>query len=306
MRYVCFSASVGAVSRCLGFFFLSMLLLLAPSAGAQDAAPDYPPAGPPAVFQDRIPAGQLSFLSGFSGQTTKEAMKDKRFRVLIKAVTPRTEYHYGRDMSLTDTIETMLDGGPLPVDVRDSRYVTVTSRGGPYLRGRGFLWFDMQEGIGLGGVFFSPTNGEPAPTLAIFSRQLRQDALGLSQLPLAFQEDLNQWSAVSGVPPIPVLYFIPNNGKKYPLVHDEDYCVRADGAPEPVKAECLQMDADASEVDMNAAYFMNEVHNAANGTAWMLEPDQIAWIGVRDRTCGVTLACRIHITRVRTRVILRH
>jgi hypothetical protein len=301
----CVSAGVGAIYRCLGFSLLTIFLLQAPGVGARDAGPDFPPPGPPAVFQDRIPAGQLSFLSGLSGQTTKEAMKDKRFRALVKAVTPRTEFHYGRDMPLTEALEAALDGGPLPVEVRDSRYVTVTGRGGPYLRGRGFLWFDMQEGIALGGFFFSPVNGEPTPTLAIFSRQLRQSAMGLSQLPVAFQADLNQWSAISAVPPIPVLYVIPNDGKKYPLLHDEDYCVHAADAPEPVKAECLQMDAEAAEVDMNAAYFMKEVHNAANGTAWMLEPDQIAWIGVRDRTCGVTLACRIHITRVRTRVILR-
>lgn len=44
---------------------------------------------------------------------------------------------------------------------------------GPCLRGRGFLWFDLDEGIVLGGFYFTPTNGEPTPTLTVFSRQLK-------------------------------------------------------------------------------------------------------------------------------------
>jgi uncharacterized protein YecT (DUF1311 family) len=64
------------------------------------------------------------------------------------------------------------------------------------------------------------------------------------------------------------------------------------------------MNADGADADMNAAYFMQETHNAANATAWMLEPDQIAWLGVRDRTCGIGLVCRIQFTRERTRRLI--
>jgi hypothetical protein len=49
---------------------------------------------------------------------------------------------------------------------------------------------------------------------------------------------------------------------------------------------------------------MQETHNQANATARMLGGDQVAWIGVRDQTCGVALGCRIGITRQRTRVLL--
>jgi uncharacterized protein YecT (DUF1311 family) len=64
------------------------------------------------------------------------------------------------------------------------------------------------------------------------------------------------------------------------------------------------MNAEAADADMDAAYFMQQTHNAADATAYMLGPDQVAWIGVRERTCGSALSCRIRITRERTRVLV--
>ena len=258
------------------------------------------PPAPPVEFAGRIPQAQLAFLNDYANQTSKELWKDKRFKALLKQITPRTTYHYGRDMSLSDALEEMLTGSPLPVDVRDGRYVMVTSRGGPILQGRGFVWFDMRDGVGLGGVYFHPVNGEPTPTLAIFSKQLQTDVLGWSQLPRAFEESVGEWSRSSGVPLITVSYFIPDNGKKYPLIHDQEYC-----APDAVTDLCQQRDADAADADMNGAYFMSETGNAANATAWMLGPDQVAWIGMRRSTCGGSLRCQIVVTRRRTRVLLR-
>jgi uncharacterized protein YecT (DUF1311 family) len=269
--------------------------------GVQDAQAAPPPPPPPAEFLNRIPQGQMAFLNDYANKTSKELWKDKRFRELLKAITPRTTYHYGHDLALSDALEDMLTGDPLPVDVEDGRYVLVTSRGGPYLRGRGFVWFDMQEGIGLGGVYFHPVNGEPTPTLAIFSKQLKTDALAWGQLPRAFEQDVAGWSRTSGVPMITVTYFIPENGKKYALIHDEDYCAPGAEADDL----CQQRNADAADADMNAAYFMDETGHAANATAWMLNPDQTAWIGMRQSTCGVSLNCRIVLTRRRTRVLLR-
>jgi uncharacterized protein YecT (DUF1311 family) len=235
----------------------------------------------------------------------KDVRKDKRFKVLMKAAIPRTVYHYGRDMPLDETVETLLDGPPLPVDVREGRYAMVASHGGPYLAGKGFLWFDMQEGIALGGVYFHPVNGEPTPTLAIFSRQLTDTALEMGQLPVAFQLDLAQWMLVADPKYVSPRYFIPENGKKYVLVHDEDYCANPVDAP-PVKPEnCERLNAEAADADLNAAYFMAQTHNAANATAWMLGPDLVAWIGLRENTCGPAgWACRIRITRQRTRALL--
>ncbi len=278
-------------------------------APAPDSQPALPPPGPPppANFQNLIPADQLGFIKDYANQPAKTLLKDKRFHSLMKQAISRTEYHYGRDMSLSDAVQTVLDGSMQPVLVRDGRFVTVAGSNGPYLGGRGFLWFDLQTGVALGAFYFHPTNGEPTPTLTVFSRQLSNRELSMGQLPEPFAEDLEQWAAGARVPEVTPRYFIPENGKKYVLEHDEDYCWHPPGAPEPDPGDCQQMNASAADDDMNAAYFMQETGNAANATAWMLGPDQIAWLAVRDRTCGPNaFSCRIRITRERTRVILGH
>ncbi len=225
----------------------------------------------------------------------------------MKQAISSTEYHYGRDISLSDAVQTVLDGSMQPVQVRDGRFVTVSGSNGPYLGGRGFLWFDLQTGVALGGFYFHPTNGEPTPTVTVFSRQLIDRDLSLGQLPEPFVEDLEQWAANSRIPEITARYFIPENGKKYVLEHDEDYCWGPSGEPAPDRDECQQMMADAADDDMNAAYFMQETGNVANATAWMLGPDQIAWLQVRDRACGPrAFSCRVRITRERTAVLTGH
>jgi hypothetical protein len=279
----------------------------APPPGPAAQQTSQPAPAPPYVqLQNLIPAGQLAFLNGYAGRSTKELMKDKQFKALLKQTIPRTEYHYGRDMPLADAVDIALSGSPLVVGVRDGRYVLVSGRQGPYLHGRGFLWFDMQEGVALGGFYFSPVNGEPSPTLTIFSRQLIEKSLALGQFPTAFIEDLQQWTMVSSVPEISPRYFIPDNGKKYVLEHDADYCWHADGAPAPPQDQCMQANLAAANADMDAALFMQETHNAANATAWRLNPDQMAWLSVRDTTClgPNALGCRVRVTHERIRVIL--
>jgi uncharacterized protein YecT (DUF1311 family) len=68
----------------------------------------------------------------------------------------------------------------------------------------------------------------------------------------------------------------------------------------------MQGNLAAADADMHAAYFMKETHNAANATAWMLDPAESAWLAMRDRTCiGPNgLGCMIRMTRERVRVIL--
>jgi uncharacterized protein YecT (DUF1311 family) len=224
----------------------------------------------------------------------------------MKLTVSRTEYHYCRDMSLSEAVETILDGSTLPVDVRDGRFVTVSGNNSPYLAGRGMLWFDIQTGVAFGAFHFHPTNGEPTPTVTVFSRQLTDHELTMGQFPEPFVEDLEQWADAARIPTITPRYFIPENGKKYVLAHDEDYCWRPPGAFPADPDACQQMNANAADDDMNAAYFMQETGNAANATAWMLGPDQVAWISLRDRSCGNGLACRIRITRQRTQVLMGH
>jgi hypothetical protein len=274
------------------------------AAQQPDAQPAPPP--PPANFQNPIPSAELSYFTAFDGHPTKELMKDKHFKDLLKSEIPRTEYHYGRDMPLDDALKSALDGSPQPVAIRNGRYLLAAGAEGQYLSGRGFIWIDLEQGIFLGGFYFHPTNGEPTPTLTVFSRQLNDTELAMSQLPPEFAADLSQWSLVEHVPQISPRYFIPANGRKYALLHDESYCETAPGTAAHAPDACANLEQQAADADMNAAYFMQETNNAANATAWMLGPDQVAWIGLRERTCGNGLACRITFTRQRTRVLLGH
>jgi hypothetical protein len=310
MRFVPNSLRFGALVSSLAVtaqILIAGLVLLSNAAaqdgaGPPDAQPGPPP--PPVAFESTIKPEELAFLKDYEGKPTSELRKDKRFKKLMNQITPRTEYHYGWDMPLSEAVDQTLDGPPLPVDVRDGRYVMVGANTGSFKGGRGFAWFDLQAGVGIGGVYFHPTNGEPTPTLAIYSRQIRATDLGISQLPEAFVEDLAQWSLVTRARTVSARYFIPDNGRKYVLLHDEDYCAHPEIAPAQPDGGCEQLNADAAVADMNAAYFMQETGNLANATAWMLGPDQVTWIGVRARTCGGVLGCQIRMTRARTRVLI--
>jgi uncharacterized protein YecT (DUF1311 family) len=259
-----------------------------------------------AIFQKTIPGGELAFLKQFEGAPSNELVRDKQFRKLMRSVLPDCVFHYGQDMPLSDAMDMVLKGSPYPVRIRDDRYLLVWGRSGPYLGGRGFIWIDLQDGIALGGFYFHPTNGEPTPTVNIFSKQVKEEALKMSQLPPAFVEDVNQWSVESRIPPVTTRYFITGSNKKILLEHDEDYCAPATGVAPP---DCQQRNADAADIDLNAAYYLEQTNYVTNATAWMITgADQVAWLQLRDNTCRVgpdPLRCRIRLTRERTHVILR-
>ena len=245
---------------------------------------------------------QMAVLQGLSGATTNDAMKDKQFRKLMKSFVPDCEFHYGRDMSLTEALDDVLKGSKTPVQIRDGRYFTVSGAMGPYLAGRAFLWIDMKEGIGLGGFYFHPTNGEPTPTVAVFSRQVKEKVIGMSDLPSAFADDLGVWAQGSRIPAVTTRYFLTGTNKRILLEHDEDYCAVGSS----MGSDCQQMNADAADEDEVAAYYLKQVNYATNATAWMIGPDQTVWLGVRERTCGGVLdplGCRIRVTREHVRVI---
>jgi hypothetical protein len=260
-----------------------------------------------AMFQPLIPPGELSFLSQFDGAPSNELYRDKQFRHLLKSIVPGWMFHYGRDMSLPDALDAVMQGSSTPVEVREGRYVLLSGSMGAYLGGRGFVWVDMQDGIGLGGFFFRPTNGEPTPTLTVFSRQVREDALELSQLPPAFAEDMRRWQAESRVPLLTTRYFIGDVRERVLLEHDEDFCSYLPGVHGPPPDECEQMNADAADSDMNTAYYLEQVHYATNATAWMIVgADETAFIELRDSRCRRgpdPLACRIRMTRKQVRVV---
>ena len=182
------------------------------------------------IFRNLIPGSQLAFLDQFNGAPSGDLVADARFRKLMGAFVPDCMFHYGRDMPLDDALNMVLPNSRVPVRVRDGRYLTVSGNLGPYLGGRAYLWIDLREGIGLGGFYFRPINGEPTPVLNVFSRQVRDEPLAMSQLPPAFAEDLSEWSAQAGVAPLLARYFITGANRKILLEHDEDYCARAGGA----------------------------------------------------------------------------
>lgn len=255
------------------------------------------------LFRNPIPAEQLAFLNHFAGSPSGQIIRDKQYKKLMHTVIPDWMFHYGWDIRLPDALNKVVEGSKLPVEIREGRYVVVSGRNGPYLKGRGMMWIDVQEGIALGAFYFHPTNGEPTPTITVFSNQVQQDSLLMSQLPPAFAQELRQWSAESGIPPVTTRYFIGGVNKKVLLEHDEDYC-----APEQIIA-CEEMNADAADTDLNAAYYLEQTNYATNATAWMIVgPDQVAWIQTRNNECGTGpdwLPCRIRLNREQIGVIVR-
>lgn len=266
-----------------------------------------------ALFQDPIPPSYLGFLAQYDGAPAGALYHDKQFRVILKYNVPDCMFHYGRDMPLRDALDMVFPGSTAPVQIRDNRYVFVASHRGPYLAGTAFLWIDMQSGIFLGAFYFHPTNGEPTPTVAVFSRQvrIRDKSLDISQLPPAFVEDLAAWSSASYIPPLTTRYFLTGLNKRILLEHNEDFCAvdtAPNGAPPPPPDACEQMNADAADLDLNTAYYLQQVNYATNATAWMINgPDQVAWVELRDNTCRAgpdPLGCRIRMTRQRTHIIV--
>lgn len=258
------------------------------------------------VFVSRIPADQMAFLNGLAGMTSNEVIQNKQFKRLMKYFVPNCEFHYGRDMGLDSALHMVIEGSGVPAQIRDGRYFTIAGSQGPYLGGRAMIWIDMKEGVGLGAFYFHPTNGEPTPSVAVFSRQVKDKALGMNDLPPAFAEDLAAWAGGSRVPALTTRYFLTGSNLRVLLEHDEDYCSGANLNLVPEGEQCEEMDADAADLDEVAAYYLDQVHYRTNATAWMIGPDQQEWLVVRDRTCGgVTdpLGCRIRVTREHTHII---
>jgi uncharacterized protein YecT (DUF1311 family) len=270
----------------------------APKKAAYDAA----------IFQPTMTSDQIAFLKRIGHVQTAVVAENSDFHKLLKSVVPNCMFHYGRDMPLMDALDTILEASTDRAEIRDSRYLILTGDRGPYLQGKAFLWFDMQSGIALGGFYFRPTNGEPTPTLAVFSKQVKDKYLEMSQLPTEFAVEVNQWSGDRGVPPVLTRYFLTGGNKRVLLVHDEDYCSAEDSVSDPSGRDCEQINADAADMDVTAAYYLELTHNATNATEWMaLGEDQVAWIQVRDNTCGAVidpLGCRIRMAHRRTRAIL--
>jgi hypothetical protein len=274
-------------------------------------APTTPPPAPallydPSIFHKNISAADLADLTQHAGERSGDLWRDKQFRKLVNANTPDVMYHFGNDKPLQVCMDLAFQESEVPVEVRDNRYVLLGGATSMYgFNGRAFLWFDTQAGILLGGFYFNPTNGEPSPTLTVFSKQTNVPEVSLSQLPPEFARDLADWTIAAGIPVITSRYFIDEKKKRTLLQHDEDFCLAPDGTHAPDGDPCEQMNENAADIDLSAAEYLSAVNYATNATARMAYGfDQGAWIQIVNSTCGVTVSCRIRITRKRTRAIL--
>jgi hypothetical protein len=260
----------------------------------------------PALFQKRIPQERLVFLTQFAGKTSNELYRDKQFRNLMKEFVPDCLYHYGSDKFMGDALDEVIKGSTEPVQVREGRYVMLSGHIDRHLLGQGFLWIDTQEGIGIGVFYFNPTNGEPTPVANVFSRQVKKELLlEYSELPAAFVQDFAAWERAERLPALTTHYFITGSNSKILLEHDEDFCTPIAGIQ---YRHCDEMYGAAVDKDMEAASYLEQTHHVTNATARMIDdPGQVAWIGVRERTCGGVidpLGCHVRMTRERTRIIL--
>jgi hypothetical protein len=226
-----------------------------------------PPLARP-IFQQPIASDQLEFLNEYAGRPANDVVRERELRALVNKVVPYAPFHLGLDIPLPNAIESMFSTSLLPVAIREGRYVIVSGQRGPNARGRDFLWIDMQEGIALGGIFFYPSNGEPTPTLTLFSKQVKEGSLEMSQLPSAFVQDLSRWATTAGIPPLTTRYFINASSEKTVLAHEEDFCRAVHDKPAP--DACRQMNAEAADIDQKAAYFLDQTQYASNATMHMI------------------------------------
>ena len=221
-----------------------------------------------AVFRETIASDQLGVLSDYAGKPTNEALRESKVRKVMDTLVPYAPFHFGMDRPLPNVIGAVLLRSSVPIGIRDGRYMMLATDAGSG-SGRGFLWIDLQQGVAVGGIFFHPSNGEPTPTLTLFSKQVKQDSLKMSQLPAAFAQDLSRWVAIAGIPPVTTRYFINGSGEKLVLTHDEDYCKQPQGIRYASPGECQQMKAEAADLDLQAASFLGQTHYASNATMRM-------------------------------------
>lgn len=183
------------------------------------------------IFQKPLSPSQLLFLKQYAGRTTGDLLHDKAAKKTLWSFIPNCEFHYGRDMGLNDAFDIVTDHSRDVVELIEDRYLIFSGESGPYLSGKGAMWVDLQKGIALGVFFFTPTNGEPTPSVVVFGRQVEEPSLRMSQLPPVFAGFLEKWSARRLLPAITPRYFIGGNKKRILLEHDEDYCAAYGSSP---------------------------------------------------------------------------
>jgi hypothetical protein len=224
---------------------------------------------PGSVFHGLIADEDREMLQQYVHAPVSEVVRSARFHAFVDSVVPYTPFHYGVDMPLTRVLEKLLSRSEENVDLRSNRYLMLSNMSGRGMS-RAFLWVDLVDGPVLGGIYFHPSNGEPTPTLTLFSRQVTDPNIHPSQLPTAFLQDLNQWISKSGVQAISTRYFVNAANQKSVLWHEENYCSSSMSETPTVDEACSQANEEAKNIDSNASNFLNQTRNASNATERMI------------------------------------
>lgn len=113
--------------------------------------------GPPAddpLFEKPIANDQLTFLNKYDGRASDHVLHDGKYKKIIQTVVPAFPIRFRvDDESLSNTLETVLQSVPLPVEIHDGRYVMIASRGTPTLRGKGFCGLTCRKASPWAGFF---------------------------------------------------------------------------------------------------------------------------------------------------------
>ncbi|HEY6357721.1 MAG TPA: hypothetical protein VIX35_05730, partial [Vicinamibacterales bacterium] len=254
----------GALRRAMiavGGAVIAALLAWHPAALAQA-----PSACGPALRCTAIDADHFQWVKDLSGESTHDATLAGHFSDLVLDVSPDATYHFHFDMPVGSALRAILRGAGEPVTIRANRFAMLSACDTPTCTGaRAFVWVDTEHGVEIGGIEFEPSNGEPTPTLTLFSKQVLDPVTKRVQLPADFIEDLATWTRVSRRRATPARYFINGQGVKTVLAHDEDNCHGADQSSLAATL-CRSLNVDAAEQDLAAAYYLLS-NSFADGTA---------------------------------------
>lgn len=222
----------------------------------------------PNLFHSVLSQNDCMILRLLAEASSKDAVKTPQFRTVLERVVPYTPFHFGVDVPLSQALESVLARSAEPARLREGRYALFANTNGS-AGVRGFLWVDLQKGEAVGGIFFHPANGEPTPTLTLFSSQVLNDSMNVRALPAALLTDLRTWSEAADVPTVSTRYFVNATGKKTVLVHRENFCAEPH-ASSTAEDACESLNAKAAGTDAAAAAFLAQTHNASNATIRML------------------------------------
>ena len=248
---------------------------------------------------------RFTWVRDLAGGSSHDATMAGHFPDLIADVSPDVPYHFHLDMALGNALRVVLRGTAEPVVIRVTRFVTLAACDTPTCSGaRGLIWIDTLKGIEIGGIEFAPSNGEPTPTLTLFSKQVQDPVTRRAQLPADFIEDLATWARRSRSRGPAARYFVNGQGLKTVVAHDEDNCHGADQSSLEGTL-CRSQNMDAADQDLAAAYYLL-FNSFAEGSTMRaaLKTDEDKWVADRRTSCGAgadgpTLACRLKTTRDR-------